>query len=168
VETLDVNGGSHFEKFLFYRGLGNFDLPIKLVALGNDRFEVTNSADEPSGALLLVRIENGRIRFHVRDSVKPNSAVKLALPAQESSIGELEQVMVRELCAAGLYEKEAIAMVNTWRTNWFHESGTRLLYLLAANPTESGRSCPCSRRPPGNAHPRGLPTDKGTPRNARS
>jgi hypothetical protein len=62
--------------------------------------------------------------------------VKLALPAQESSIGELEQVMVRELCAAGLYEKEAIAMVNTWRTNWFHESGTRLLYLLAAKQTE--------------------------------
>ena len=56
-------GGSHFEKFLFYRGLGNFELPIKLAALGNDRFEVANSADDASGALLLVRIEDGRVRF---------------------------------------------------------------------------------------------------------
>src|SRR5829696_6761299 len=39
VETVDAKQGSHFEKFLFYRGLGNFDLPMKLTALGNDQFE---------------------------------------------------------------------------------------------------------------------------------
>ena len=34
------------------------------------------------------------------------------------------------IVADGMYEKEARAMVNTWRSSWFGEEGTRLLYLL--------------------------------------
>ena len=37
--------------------------------------------------------------------------------------------MVKSLNAAGLYEKEARAMVKTWDTAWFGEDGARLLYL---------------------------------------
>ncbi len=136
VETVDVNGGSHFEKFLFYRGLGNFDLPIKLVALGNDRFDVTNSADVASGALLLVRIDNGRVRFTRRNPIRPRSMIEIKLPATESTVDRLAETTVRELTAAGLYEKEALAMVNTWRTSWFGENGTRLLYLMPGKLTD--------------------------------
>jgi hypothetical protein len=35
-----------------------------------------------------------------------------------------------------LYEKEARAMVKTWRSNWFGEEGTRLLYLLPQKQTD--------------------------------
>ena len=38
--------------------------------------------------------------------------------------------MARALVNAGLYEKEARAMVNTWQDQWFEEEGTRVLYLL--------------------------------------
>ena len=136
VETVDANRGSHFEKFLFYRGLGNFELPIKLVALGNDRFEVSNSADDSSGTLLLVRIESGRVRFARLEPVSPRSAVEIGLPSEESTVDGLAEATVRELTAAGLYEKEALAMVNTWRTSWFGENGTRLLYLVPDKLTE--------------------------------
>jgi hypothetical protein len=136
VETLDANRGSHFEKFLFYRGLGNFDLPMTLVAQGNDRFEVTNGADEASGPLLLVCIENDRVRFARIDPVRPRSAIEIDLPGAESSVDHLAEAMVRELTAAGLYEKEAWAMVNTWRSSWFGENGTRLLYLVPGSLTE--------------------------------
>src|SRR5262249_46033668 len=127
---------SHFEKFLFYRGLGNFDLPMTLVAQGNDRFEVTNGADEASGPLLLVRIEDGRVRFTRTDPLKPHSAIEFDLPSAESSVDHLAEAMVHELTAAGLYEKEAWAMVNTWRSSWFGESGTRLLHLVPSSLTE--------------------------------
>ena len=40
------------------------------------------------------------------------------------------QDMARALVNAGLYEKEARAMVNTWQDQWFAEEGTRVLYLL--------------------------------------
>jgi hypothetical protein len=136
VETVDVRGGSHFEKFLFYRGIGNFELPIKLAALGGDRFEVTNSSDDASGALLLVRIEDENVRFTRMAPVSPRSAVEVQLPIGESTIDLLVEAMVRELTATGLYEKEAVAMVNTWRTSWFGENGTRLLYLVPGKLTD--------------------------------
>jgi hypothetical protein len=136
VETVDASRRSHFEKFLFYRGLGNFELPIKLTALGNDRFNVTNSAEDASGALLLVRIENNRVRFTRMAPISPRSAVDVVLPSTESTVDRLAEVTVRELTAAGLYQKEALAMVNTWRTSWIGENGTRLLYLVPGMQTE--------------------------------
>jgi hypothetical protein len=136
VETVDVHGGSHFEKFLFYRGVGNFELPIKLAAFGNDRFEVTNSSDDASGALMLVRIENRHVRFTRIDPLRPRSAIEIDLPKEESSVDRLAEAMTRELTAAGLYEKESLAMVNTWRSSWFGENGTRLLYLVPGKLTE--------------------------------
>jgi hypothetical protein len=136
VETVDANGNSQFEKFLFYRGLGNFNLPIKLVALGADRFEISNSADEASGALLLVRIEQGRVRFTRAEPISPHSTVELQLPHGESTVDGLAEATLRELTAAGLYEKEALSMVNTWRSSWFGENGTRLLYLVPGKQTD--------------------------------
>jgi hypothetical protein len=136
VETVDVNRGSHFEKFLFYRGLGNFELPIKLSALGNDRFEVANESDDASGAMLLVRIENDIVRFTRMDPINPYAAVEIVLPEYASSIDRLVEATIRELIAAGLYEKEAVAMVNTWRTSWFGENGTRLMYLVPGKLTD--------------------------------
>jgi hypothetical protein len=137
VETVDVRGGSHFEKFLFYRGIGNFELPIKLVALGNDRFEITNSAEDASGALLLVRIENGRVRFTRIDPISSKSVIETDLPIAESTVDRLAEATVHELMAAGLYEKEALAMVNTWHSSWFGEDGTRLLYLVSDKQTDA-------------------------------
>jgi len=136
VETVDVNGGSHFEKFLFYRGVGNFDLPMRLSALGGDRFEIANNSSNPSGALLMVRIEQGAVRFVRADPLGRRSAVEVTLPETHSSVYQLTEAIVEELVAAGLYEKEAVAMVNTWRTSWFGEDGTRLLYLVPEKLTD--------------------------------
>jgi hypothetical protein len=136
VETIEEFRGSHFEKFLFYRGVGNFELPIKLVALGNDRFAITNAAEDVSGALLLVRIDSSRVRFTRVDPVSPRSTFAIDLPGGESTVERLAEAMIRELTAAGLYEKEALAMVNTWRTSWFGENGTRLLYVVPEKLTD--------------------------------
>ncbi|MBL9123811.1 MAG: hypothetical protein JNG90_09280 [Planctomycetaceae bacterium] len=136
VETVDSHGASHFEKFLFYRGLGNFDLPIKLAALGNERFEISNASPTASGALLLLRIEDERVRFTRVASIGPETATEVTLPAATTTIDAVAEATVRELIAAGLYEKEALAMVNTWRTSWFGEAGTRLLYLVSSQLTD--------------------------------
>jgi hypothetical protein len=136
VETVDKEHGSHFEKFLFYRGLGNFELPIKLAALGNDRFEITNAGDEASGALLLTHIDNGLARFNKIDPVQAHSTIEVTLSETESTVDQLTEATVHELTSAGLYEKESLAMVNTWRSNWFGENGTRLLYLVPSKQTD--------------------------------
>jgi hypothetical protein len=136
VETVDSRRGSYFEKFLFYRGLGNFELSLKLLAEGSDHFQVVNSSDDATGALLLVRIEKDRVRFTRIDPIQAHTETKVKLPSAESTVDRLAEATVRELAAAGLYEKEALAMVNTWRTSWFGESGTRLLYLVPEKLTD--------------------------------
>jgi hypothetical protein len=145
VERVFDNGESHFEKFLFYRGIGNFDLPMRLEALGGDRFEVTNSGEEASGSLLLVRIEKGQVRFARHAAVAADESLELSLPSERSTVEELAEAMTEELVAAGLYQKEAAAMVNTWRTSWFGEDGTRLLYLVPE--TQTSKLLPLSIEP---------------------
>ena len=136
VETVDVDRGSHFEKFLFYRGVGNFALPLKLVALGSDRFEINNSGDEATGSLLLMHINEGLVRFTRIDPIRAHSLVEVTLPENETTVDQLSEAMVQELNATGLYEKESLAMVNTWRPNWFGENGTRLLYMVPQSQTD--------------------------------
>jgi hypothetical protein len=68
----------------------------------------------------------------------------LAAMLDRVPFGELNEVreramadMVGALTRAGLYEKEARAMVDTWKDQWFAEEGTRVLYLLPRAWTDS-------------------------------
>jgi len=108
---------------------------MKLEALGGDRFEVTNSGTEASGTMLLVRIEKGQVRFAQHAAAGANASLELTLPTNASTVEELAEAMVNELTQAGLYQKEALAMVNTWHASWFAEDGTRLLYLVPEKQT---------------------------------
>jgi hypothetical protein len=63
VAAYDPGYGRHYEKFLFYRGIGNFQLPLRFRALGEGRFEVHNFGPDPVESLFLVRIEGGRVRY---------------------------------------------------------------------------------------------------------
>jgi len=127
----------HFEKFLFYRGIGKFKLPLVLEAHGGGRFTVTNFGGDPVGALFLVHIENGHIRFQQTPPLAAHAAIHLEEPSADSTIDALAGEMVHSLVEAGLYEKEARAMVNTWRSSWFGEEGTRLLYLVPQQLTDA-------------------------------
>jgi hypothetical protein len=60
------------------------------------------------------------IDFHFDQLAKPLAEARTQLA------GQLRQALV----SAGLYEREAAAMVKTWDDSWFGEPGTRVLYLL--------------------------------------
>ncbi len=113
------------EKFLFYRGVGWFAPPLT-VTLANDRVTVTNRVADPVPAILF---ENraGRAGFRVLGGVRGSVCVAhpdLGTPASEA-MAELERTLIK----AGLYEKEAKAMLKTWRDSWFEE-GMRVFYLM--------------------------------------
>jgi hypothetical protein len=82
-----------------------------------------------------VRIEKGQVRFIRHAAAGANESLELLLPAEASTVEELAEAMVNELTQAGLYQKEALAMVNTWHASWFGEDGTRLLYLVPEKQT---------------------------------
>lgn len=139
VEAVSPFRTTHYEKFLFYRGIGNFQLPLKFTALGGGKFEVVNSGPDVVPSLFLVHIEPGaadRVRYAYLPALDAQGAAYLQEPATDSSVDRLADAMVHALVAEGLYEKEARAMVKTWRSSWFGEAGTRLLYLVPTRLTE--------------------------------
>ena len=71
------NEGSFFEKFLFYRGVGNFELPLKLTATGEGRFELLNHGAETIRSLFLVTVDEKQLAFARYDEVRPGEPLEL-------------------------------------------------------------------------------------------
>jgi len=121
----------HVEKFLFYRGVGDFDLPLSVRSLGDDRFALTNSGPQPIRSLFLVHNDGGGLRVATLDRLAKED--RLTLPQARTTTDALAEAMAQTLTAEGLFPREARAMVDTWRGAWFGEEGVRLLYGLPAS-----------------------------------
>ena len=128
--------GDFFEKFLFYRGVGNFDLPLNLTSHGSGQFELHNSGTDRIGTMFLVKVDGKTIHFSVYDGIDGNSKLALSQSTEKSNINELSVAVVEALEAEGLYKKEALSMVNTWKKSWFGEQGTRLFYMVPTRLTD--------------------------------
>ena len=120
------------EKFLFYRGVGNFDLPLAVELEGR---KVAVKIDHGDSVCKVVLFENrgGRVGYQIRDM--PQTEVMLDRPALEGKVEALRQEMKAMLISQGLYEKEAEAMLNTWRDSWFEE-GLRVFYIMPRRATD--------------------------------
>ena len=128
--------GDFFEKFLFYRGIGNLELPLQLQALGQGRYELTNNGPDAIKSLLLVTVDGDDVRFAEFAMVRVGGRLEMTQSLQSGTVEELGEAVAAALIGEGLYEKEAWAMVNTWKSSWFGEDGTRLLYMLPRRVTD--------------------------------
>ena len=127
------------EKFLFYRGVGDFDMPLRVRASGGDRFTVDWEGKRPAGVMLLVQVRAGRVRFEpfIPDQATDGDLrAEVRLPDKEATLDQLGDAMTKVLTEQGLLDKEARAMVKTWRSAWFGEEGTRVLYILPRDVTD--------------------------------
>jgi hypothetical protein len=131
----DRGKGDYFEKFLFYRGLGNFKLPLTLAAHGKGAYELTNRGPDAVRSLFLVTIQGNDLRYTSYERIGGNSTLTMTDTQQLSTVEQLTEEMAQALTREGLYRKEADAMVNSWRDSWFAEEGTRLLYMVPQKTT---------------------------------
>jgi hypothetical protein len=129
-------GKSEHERFLFYRGVADREMPLAVRALRGGKFKLKNTGAEAISAFILARVQGDKVRFTLRDQLSPGSEMDVEEPAEESTPDKLGAVLVELLMHEGLYEKEARAMVKTWSSDWFGEEGTRILYLVPARLTE--------------------------------
>jgi hypothetical protein len=124
---------SEQERFLFYRGVGSFDMPLSVRALDNGRLSVRWRGEGPDADLIVVQVNGKKVRFRPfrLERLSGGAAqAEVKVPAVDSAPGELGDTIVKILTSRGLYEKEARAMVKTWSSAWFGEEGTRVLYIL--------------------------------------
>jgi hypothetical protein len=123
-----------WEKFLFYRGIGRFDLPLT-VKLDGDNLTLGNRGVEPISNLIVFENNGGKIGFKRVGEVSKGTT-SVARPALKQSLEELLTDLESLLVSQGLYEKEAKAMIKTWRDSWFEE-GLRVFYVLPPKMTDT-------------------------------
>jgi hypothetical protein len=126
-------GPTEAERYLFYRGLGTFTIPLVVEARAGGDVVVTNGGDAPVTSLYALEVdEGGRLRFERLGTVAPGASIQASLAGLEfhDDVRELEVRIRKELMATGLASDEARAMVRTWSRSWFRSEGTRLVYVL--------------------------------------
>lgn len=136
IRTIDRRGKPHHEKFLFYRGVGNFSLPLRLEPLPGRRFRVVNDGPDMIEPLFLVMIDDEGLHFCQHARLNANAALEAVVPESTAAGDELGDRMIQALVSAGLYEKEARAMIHTWQSSWFSEPGARLFYFVPRRLTD--------------------------------
>jgi hypothetical protein len=127
TDASPVQVGSQHEKFLFYRGLASFPVPVSARVKPDGTIAVENTGTDDIGFFVLFEKRGGRVGYRVlRGSPKQ---ITLARPPLAADFESLRQDLQTELTEQGLYPREAAAMIETWGDSWFEE-GTRLFYLI--------------------------------------
>ena len=126
--TLRVRGerGAEHEKFLFYRGVGDSRLPLA-VLVESSKVVVRSTQPRGVGKVILFERRGGAAGHSVGDA--PAGETRLARPALAPAAAPPRAELKALLVAHGLYEREAEAMLDTWRDSWFEE-GLRVFYVL--------------------------------------
>ncbi|HTR79450.1 MAG TPA: hypothetical protein VMH39_15135 [Gemmatimonadaceae bacterium] len=130
--------GGEAERFLFYRGVANFDVPLSAALVKNEAVRITSLGSDAIPGVVLFERRGDSVGFRVHGAVRgdvtldaPSMSVN-SRSAADQSLASLRSELERMLESAGLYPKEAAAMVATWRDSWF-EDGVRVFYILPAS-----------------------------------
>ncbi len=115
------------EKFIFYRGMGNFAVPLEARFGSDEKLEIRNAGSEPIPLAIVFERRGDRVGYQFVRNIA--GSVELDAPALTETLENLQQQMSKSLIESGLYEKEAAAMIATWQDSWFEE-GMRVFYIV--------------------------------------
>jgi len=121
------------EKFLFYRGVGTFDLPLSVKLAGN-KILLKNLSKNEIAHLIVFENRGGKIGYRVLDAFTGETTSER--PILDGNVDLVISDLKQALVFSGLYEKEADAMLKTWRDSWFEE-GLRVFYVLPRETTDT-------------------------------
>jgi len=131
-----TNSQSELEKFLFYRGVGNFTTPLSVQMDAGGTITVGNNGKEALKHLLILSVHGTAGNCSSMEELKSGQQKVFNLEAEHPALpmeklrSQVRAAMITGLRAEGLYSREALAMVNTWDDSWFQEEGVRVLYIL--------------------------------------
>ncbi len=136
--------GTQLEKFLFYRGLGNSDMPAKVTATEGKgtSVQIENRSDAGLGSAFLINVQDGQGAYQMLGDVAPHASQGGTVEAGAKSpvddfADKLAVDMTIALDRAGLFHDESVSMVNTWKRQWFKTPGIRVLYLAPQTWTDT-------------------------------
>lgn len=122
---ITVNGQD--EKFLFYRGVASFPSVLTAALGGDGSVRLSNLGARPIPSVILFENRAGTMSYRVGGSLATSTT--LARPTTPATFAELRADLIAMLVKTGIFQREAEAMVETWRDSWFEE-GLRAFYLV--------------------------------------
>jgi hypothetical protein len=134
-----------WERFLFYRGLGEAKLPLDVgwsQASGQaPRLSCRPDLVDGLRDVFVLRVENGKGAYRYLPSLRCGEEIGIAPTMDRAqAIDRFADTVANDLAARlvanGLYAKEARAMVQTWRTSYFMSDGVRVLFVLPQSWTD--------------------------------
>jgi hypothetical protein len=145
VNSAPISAGNEREHFLFYRGVGHVDAPLRVVRDESGQTLQVHAAAEglTIGQIWLVDIRTDQsIAFRAAPEVGP--AADTMIPAQfapgdysRGNLAILRAALHGALVANGLFADEADALLNTWERSYFHNPGERLFFMVPQTWTEA-------------------------------
>lgn len=127
TDAAPLEVGTERERFLFYRGIANFALPLTATVGSGDGIVVRAAGNDEIPSMMLFENRGGRVGYRVHGRL--TGEVRLARPEPDGDFDKTRAALQQMLVAQGLFPREASAMVETWRDSWFTE-GTRLFYVV--------------------------------------
>lgn len=138
------------ERYLFYRGVAHLDALVQTALTGAEvRLRAPRDLEwmrEPS--MTIPKLWLVDVRTDGSAAYREHDAIAIARNGASADVGrldlfakgefgtgklvELRASMQRALIAAGLYDDEAEAMLETWGESYFHQPGLRLFYIVPA------------------------------------
>lgn|GEM_PF-751742 len=142
-----VRGEEH-ERFIFYRGLGRFEMPFVVTsgeptaAAAQGTLTLANGGDVAvPWALVMDRDAEGGGLTLVTAGIA--AGAKATVPVPERTLdgasfrAAARDALVDALVGSGLYEDESVAMVDTWEKSWLDSTGLRVLYVAPRSWTDA-------------------------------
>jgi len=134
TDAAPITAGGQHEKFLFYRGVGRFAVPLSARLSGDGRIVVENRGADVVPSVILFENRGGHLGY--RNAGGVHGVVTLDSPALDGSSSQLRDDLETALVAQGLFPKEAQAMFETWWDSWFEE-GSRLIYIVPSHAIDA-------------------------------
>ena len=133
--------GDEYEDYLFYRGVGNFRLPLKTTVSEDESITLSNTSKQAIPFLFVHEITPDRkTRFYaIPQGLAAGKSIKVAVKDLQQVVKwkrPVYKTMVDGLKATGLYDEEAHGMVQTWWNSYFESPGLRVFWVVPTVDTE--------------------------------
>jgi hypothetical protein len=137
ANRVDVNG--QVEKYLFYRGVANFSLPV-ITRFAGDKLLVENTGDYDIPFVFIIEkkkdFSEPTIWWTGNLAVGKTQYVTPLAPGLSSlSFDGGLAIFQQALADAGLYKKEAAAMLKTWDKSYFRTDGIKVFWIVPESVT---------------------------------
>jgi len=119
--------GDQQERFLFYRGVSTFSVPISATVTPEGNLRIKNLAQEEISSVILFERRGDKVGYRLGGGLQ--SEMSLDPPELTATFDSMSRDLQDILTGQGLYPDEAHAMIETWRQSWFEE-GSRLFYVV--------------------------------------